>query len=115
MIGPTNDTNGVLPSCPTTKKDKADDRRYSIQKRKKMIKTCLGIVIWMMVCVPSNIMAIIFYVKQTEVVTGTMDDSANMFINTNGTTRGMNEEEKGTKLTNSATIINQVSLNSKLN
>ena len=51
--------NEFQSSCLTTKED--TDRRDSFYQRKKTIKVCLGIVIWILVCVPSNIMAILFY------------------------------------------------------
>ena len=109
MIGSTSNIKGALPSCQKSKEDMEDNGRDSIHKRNKLIKIFLGILIWILVCVPSNIVATIFYFKQNEVVTGAMAGPANMFINTNVTTRD-DDEETRTKLNKSATIINQVSI-----
>ena len=117
MVDSTNNNKGGVPTCQKTKDDMEDDRRDSIHKRNKIIKTCLGIGIWILVCVPSNIVATIFYFKQNDGSPGPMHSDPNLLTNVNVTTHGIYEHDRKPedgKQNNSMEIHNQVSLIRKL-
>ena len=119
MADSANNNKGCLPTCQIPKEDIEDDRRDSIRKRKRIIKTCLGIAIWILVCVPSNIMATLFYFKQIEISPGAMHkltiqtNHTNLLININVTASRIYDHDRksnDTKLNDSMKITNQVSL-----
>ena len=113
MVGSVNNTKVGLRTSQATMENMEDDRSDSIHTQKKIMKTCLGIVIWILVCAPSNIVATIFYFKQNQVYHGAMHSDTNILISTNITNRWIPDQgmkQHDAKLNDSTKIANQVSL-----
>lgn len=94
-------------SCPETFVEKANNETNR-QIRKRLILMCSWIAIWVLVCIPSNIIAIIFYLKQKNVVSPAVDGILSMYIDSNATNRIDEDEIQNIQLNYSTNAIEKV-------
>ena len=75
----------LLPSRQSIKTDIAKSTKKSNFRRKKEISLRLGILIWLIICIPSNILVGVFYFKQSNSFSKNSDNSTAGIANTNET------------------------------
>ena len=83
---PLVEINGHTNSLPGTIIEKVSNGT-KCQKRNRIVQTCSWTAIWILVCIPSNILAIIFYFKHNIIVSHAIDGLPGMYNNSNTTDR----------------------------
>ena len=80
------------------------------QKPNRIIQTCSWTSIWILVCIPSNILAILFYFKHNIIGSHAIDGVPSMYNNSNTTDRIYDDEIQIIQLnysTNSTEAVNR--------
>ena len=104
---PLHEINGHTNSFQGTVLEKVSNET-NCQKRKRVIQTCFWTAIWILVCIPSNILAMIFYLKQNNIVSHDIDGLLGVYNNSNTTHRIYDDEIPKIQLNYSTNVAEKV-------